>query len=393
MTPLLRLALLVLAVAATSCVQPLTFCTVEGTQDLIYAREECPAACFVDADGDGYGSTFHELAEGEECSRENGLTNREGDCADDDDNRFPSNPEVCDGRDNDCLPLAEHTEDQSGEPDFDTESEEEQGEGTMIFSCTPPAAFSEEEGGGALPADEIRFFLRGGGHINGSPVDARNFEVQVAGGEDLRGLLKFRAVVSPGVAQDVYGAAVGSWAVEHSRSFHPVFGDTGGPVMEEIAPGYFDFEVEVGTTLDLTAPEYDGDAEESANLYQLTLAASGWLGESDHVASLTDVFYCCEPGDLDCSCEAVFADTWDPFDPPDGPGPVEELPPPADLADLDALDLAACRSYGAARVPILFRSIGPNNASCSFEDDGPCVPLVEGFQIGCSFVSIVVEDD
>ncbi len=394
MTPVLRLAFLVLVVAASGCVRPLTFCTVEGTQDLIFAREECPAACFTDADGDGYGSEFHELADGEECTRENGLSNREGDCADDDDNRFPNNPEVCDGRDNDCLPRAEHPEGQDGEPDFDVENEEEQGDGTAIFSCTPPSAFSDEEGEGPLPADEIRFFLRGGGNLNGSPVDARNFEVVVASGEELRGEIRVRAVVSPGVAQDVFGAAVGSWAEEPSEHYQPVFGFEAGPVMRQIAPGYFDFEIEVGRgELTLQAPDYVDDELESANSHRITLAASGWLGESEHVASLTDAYYCCGPEDpADCWCDAVFSDVWDPFVPPDGPGQAEELPPPADLVDLDALDLAACRSYGAARVPILFRSIGPNNSSCDFSDDGPCVPLVERFQIGCVFVSLLVEE-
>ncbi|MEC8379455.1 MAG: MopE-related protein [Myxococcota bacterium] len=54
---------------------------------------------FTDADGDGFGNSNLVT---ESCGAEDGLSAVGGDCNDDDATAFPSNPEICDGVDNDC---------------------------------------------------------------------------------------------------------------------------------------------------------------------------------------------------------------------------------------------------------------------------------------------------
>ena len=53
---------------------------------------------FRDADADGYGSLISTLA----CTAPSGYVKKSGDCDDNNPNRFPFNPEVCDGVDNNC---------------------------------------------------------------------------------------------------------------------------------------------------------------------------------------------------------------------------------------------------------------------------------------------------
>lgn len=61
--------------------------------------EGCPDEFFADADGDGFGDAD---APTTACVAPENHTVDATDCADDDENNFPGNPEVCDGQDNNC---------------------------------------------------------------------------------------------------------------------------------------------------------------------------------------------------------------------------------------------------------------------------------------------------
>ncbi|MDA3864281.1 MAG: MopE-related protein [Deltaproteobacteria bacterium] len=54
---------------------------------------------YRDNDGDGYGITSDAT---EACALPEGFAENDGDCDDDDSDKFPGNPEVCDGKDNNC---------------------------------------------------------------------------------------------------------------------------------------------------------------------------------------------------------------------------------------------------------------------------------------------------
>jgi MYXO-CTERM domain-containing protein len=65
----------------------------------VQITETCPDVFYTDADGDGYGDPDAPVTA---CLPPEGAVEDMTDCADDDANAFPDNPEACDGIDNDC---------------------------------------------------------------------------------------------------------------------------------------------------------------------------------------------------------------------------------------------------------------------------------------------------
>ena len=378
-------------IASPGCTNPFeNVCFVEGT-DLMFPQKTCPAPCFVDSDGDGIGKDFVEPDEAIDCSATQGYSDLEGDCDDTDGNRFPNNPEVCDGRDNDCLPVYKPNDDGSitefdapdvdGLPNFDVEGEKETEEGSLIFTCPPPQP-APPMNGSATPddvgQDEIRFFVSGGGTLDGHRVDARDFEVEVEGGQPFDGIINLRILAGPTAADNANIVASKSWVSPRESGLVPgseLFGEAG------VEAGVSTRSLEVSAT----APDYIEDGGDR-NHHFLVLAGSSYIGQPVHIGALTHSKYCLSDTKIetDEECDEVWAPPRDPDDPPSVV---------RDLADMDALDLAACRSYGAARVPVLGRAVAPSDESCTLggsEPDQDCVPLVEPFQIGCAFLSLVV---
>jgi hypothetical protein len=371
---------LTIAAVLAGCVEPLTFCDWDAAAGIVLNRDECPATCYVDEDGDGVGAGglidgeletdgMILLGEGEACTGPD-RSPLGGDCDDEDDTNFPGNLEVCDGRDNDC----------NGEPDFDFDGEERDDEdpdsdGFYAYSCTP------------FPS--VRFFLRGGSEINGVPVDARTTEVKVTEGTPLEGTLKLEIQVPPSMAEFVGGGlhlpqAIADSGSGHRDSFVELW-NPGGPGDAGIDEGRILLDLELdGTT---TLPAHDDDAGE---LVQLAFAAmAGQDGPlpfpigAQHVGALTSPTYCCDNCDPDPpSCSPL----WDP------PGDFGEFD--LDLADLDDLDFAACRSFGTARLPFLVAGITEGGDPCEFTPDqiDECVPLVVGTAIGCAAVTLRIEE-
>ncbi len=64
-----------------------------------HVTEGCPDEFYADTDGDGFGDA-RSTSGG--CVPPEGFVTDATDCADDDENNFPDNPEVCDGADNNC---------------------------------------------------------------------------------------------------------------------------------------------------------------------------------------------------------------------------------------------------------------------------------------------------
>ena len=105
---------------------------------------------YRDVDGDGFGSATSVLR----CAQPAGYTTRTGDCADADATRFPGNPEVCDGKDNDCngalddgIPMTRYYRDA-----------DKDGYGGVAFvdRCAQPAGYVPV-GGDCSDADVTRF--------------------------------------------------------------------------------------------------------------------------------------------------------------------------------------------------------------------------------------------
>ncbi|HEX6853300.1 MAG TPA: FG-GAP-like repeat-containing protein [Candidatus Polarisedimenticolaceae bacterium] len=80
-------------------------------------RTPCATLWYRDADGDTYGtSSLSQNA----CAQPTGYVATAGDCNDADDSMFPGNPEVCDGKDNDCNGTADALPAPTGTPSIAT---------------------------------------------------------------------------------------------------------------------------------------------------------------------------------------------------------------------------------------------------------------------------------
>lgn len=66
--------------------------------------EPDPVTFYADADGDGFGNP---AVSQQSCLRPQGYVLNNTDCNDNDDDLFPGNPEICDGKDNDCNSLVD----------------------------------------------------------------------------------------------------------------------------------------------------------------------------------------------------------------------------------------------------------------------------------------------
>lgn len=64
-----------------------------------HVTEGCPDEFYADVDGDGFGDSRVTIGG---CVPPEGYAVDATDCADDDENNFPGNPEICDGADNNC---------------------------------------------------------------------------------------------------------------------------------------------------------------------------------------------------------------------------------------------------------------------------------------------------
>ena len=340
MTRLLPLLLLV------GCVPDLVFCELGGREDIIRNLGQCPEACYEDNDGDRFGDALVDLDEGEVCVGE-GLAPQGGDCDDEDDNNFPGNPEVCDGRDNDCARGA----------DFDVENEEEEVDGSLIFSCTP--------------ADTVRIFRRGGGHLGGQPVDGRRTSIRVHPGDVVTGEVRVRVLASADLVGRVAGGLSLSWEPNPQLGFLPQF-DPVDDALGQPDVGYTDFDFEV---LGIPVPE---SAQGDQQLY-VNFAASVDT-RAPYVGSLTNPTYCCEDCDeLEPSCMPVWngGGVWG-----------HDL----DLADLDDLDMAGCLSFGAARFFALAFAEDDAGERCTIGLDDPCYPVHLEEPAGCTYVKLFLEE-
>ena len=372
------------------CGNDLANCEWDGTAgiSLNLPLGECraePWPCYGDGDGDGYGSAdaMIILGPGEVCADAGGAPLSEGADCDEDDNNFPTNPEVCDGADNDC----------NGEVDFDQEGEEIAPSGDepdqddpSHFSCTP--------------YDTVRFFLRGGGVINGQPVDGRSKELLIASGEPLVGTIKLRIFATDHLLGQFSGGVSVSAPDLENRGFKAIFDPRTSVGQIPYSPFDQDIELDGDYTLDEADLEFD-------NTVRVTLAAvygqepelRGFEAEGpereggispDHVASLTSPWYCCNDCDNEPPCPAVWAP------PPDDDSDFFDFVP--DLVNLDALELASCSTHGAARFPFLVEAFDEEGYGCELTPGSPpdpdsyCYPLFDTVPVGCLSISLRVEE-
>ena len=415
----LRLLPLFGALVLASCVPDHVVCVFDTAADLAFdlppnqcPREENP--CYQDFDKDGFGppeKPVFLLAEDEVCGGGAGpfqlfsgppdrpvdcdsedprndpscyrLTKDGGDCDDGDDNAFPGNPEVCDGEDNDC----------NGVADFDTDQEEvvDDPEGLAeldhIFTCTPYGS-------------DIRIFLRGGGFVGDRPLDGRSLEVAVNPGEEIAPLARLRILAPRGLEHLVTGGAASTW-IDDPREGWRSFGAMGIDLAQRRPDddGRDDrfIDVDLGLGQEGTAIIPTDTPEGTA--YYLTLAAylpfedqegPGDLVDLNHVdvGSLTSPDYCRDPQ----GCSPVWTIPFD-EDPDDPENEIYDLD--LNVADMRDLDLAACRPFGTALMPMLFGAFpltGGGPPGCDFNEGDDCVPVTISVPFGCNFVKVVVTD-
>ncbi len=308
------------------------------------------------------------------------LTTHGGDCDDTDSMAFPGNPEVCDGVDNDC----------SGGPDFDTDHEElakEDGaDGAHLFTCTP------------VPT--IRVFLRGGGHLGQRALDGTSLEVAVAPGEVIQPVLRLRFLVPRGQEPHVSGGVARSWVPNPAEAWlsfdeFEVDFDSLTPSSDGREDRFIDLDV---TTPDKVAiPQ---DAFEGETHYLTMVGAIPVRDEEDgpgelevlgnnHVGSLTSPNYCYGDG----ICPPVWVIPF-PDDPQDPQSETYDID--LNVADLEDLELAACRPFGTANMPVLFDAVPlePNAPPrCDFTLGDQCIPITWEFPLGCNFAKFVVTDN
>ena len=421
--------LLIVGLFLSGCVAAPDVCIFDVNANLAFnlPPEQCPdepSPCYQDFDKDGFGPSDRPVfllgdeptcgveaepfrlysgppdapteCEGDEphrnpdCYR---LTRRGQDCDDSDDMRFPTNPEVCDGIDNDCATAGPPPEGEEGVerdplPDFDSDHEELLDEDFHLFTCSPPDS-------------TIRVFVRGGGYIGSRPFDGRSLEVGTEPGDSLDGLLRLRFLVPVGLEPWVTGGAALSWKGEGPAGWMSF--DSLGLHFDRLRPnndGKVDRFIDVDVPLDqgFVVP---GSAAEGTTYYVRIAASIGFdlekkgdlaLDLSDeHVGSLTLPDYCLPWGEFEPpGCGAVWSILLpDPDDPQGEPFDIDR-----NIEDLDDLDLAACRPFGAANAPMLFDAFGdgPGPGACDFTLGDECIPITVDFPLGCNFAKVVVTD-
>lgn len=331
---------------------------------------DCPDLTYDDQDGDGVARV---IPDGEDvppgvAERMEGVE-RFGDCNDGDPNIFPGNREVCDDQDNDCDP----------ESGF---NEEEPQQGNNYFVVEVEYGPDSDEEPACAPARTPRMFLAGGSVINGQSVDASNAIVELNPGDELSGTLRFQLIVPPeDLTADIAGVALQTTDGVHEDDYIAIWDPIDPQSLEPPTESRSTVEVQLDNSLQPST---------TPGTRYLILAVSARTG-APYLASLTDENYCCDIAAGECSSgpggQPPCAPLWDEQQTnPGGQG--------RDLADLDGLDLGACYSYGAARIPYLQEATepGPNGDHCSIGGGGgPCLPNYEDRDIGCQVIELRYE--
>ena len=365
-------ALLLFLLPLAGCLPPLSTCDF-AVQGLVGAISQCPDLVYDDADGDRVARV---IPDGEEVppgveERMAGVE-RFGDCNDGDPNIFPGNREVCDDQDNDCDP----------ETGF---NEEEPQLGNTYFVVESDVGPDSDSQPACAPARTPRLFLAGGSRVGEGDeyIDAGNAIVELSPGDELTGTLRLQLIVPPeDLTTDIAGVALQTTDEVHEDDYIAIW----DPVDDESQEP----PTESRSTVEVVL---DGKLQPSTTTgtRYLILAVSARTG-APYLASLTDENYCCDFDAGECESgpggQPACAPLWDEQQTnPGGQG--------KDLADLDGLDLGACYSYGAARIPYLQEATepGPNGDHCEIGGGGgPCLPSYEDRDIGCQVIEVRYED-
>ncbi len=325
------------------------------------ADQACPA-CWIDADGDGFGGEISASSVAEDCPAgdfTDGLAPRGGDCDEGDDNRFPGNPEVCDGADNDC----------------DSETEFFAGEDYL----------GESAGGARYDCDTYSYmvYLRGGSLVADTAVSPDSPDVTVDAGGRVEGTIKLRVRNLQGAGARLPVVMVAGWDIPTDTNGDPACESAPNrtnwssllweepPVSTDPPPGTSDREFVV-----------DELVPDCATSGLLIVAASGQTSPR-HVAAMSSYEYCgpaCGPEDI---CAPVWSDQ---FAGMGGDGTLS-------LANLSEAMLAGCYSYGATFVPWLREAHSPSGAQCNNVDADPdCTPSYGFHGMGCVYIKINVRE-